>query len=633
MKKLCLIFFLFPILLLSKEDMTSLLSDLAQKADLSNQTKKESAGFLIIYTRQDLDRMKVHYLKEIIDQIPLIRYNENALGMTSPFYVPYQPEAKNTVRVYVNDRELITSYTGSKLKLFAQVNIDFIDHIEIYHGTPSQSLGIQSAFITIKCYTKNPKRENTNVLKTEVGSYGSKMLSIYSAKTYKEYSYLLFANATNLNRKKVHHNNIPLSEDKKIKYFFGSLQKENIRWEMQASRGKLDTFMGISPNIDPKDPHIDFDFFYTGVYYKNRDNGIKASLNYSRSNMKNFDSSYSVLGVIPPNYIYQDLYKKIRESVANAQILKAYESRKNKFTIGIQSRYKHFTIPEYRLGVKNMANSGGYSSEFIFSSFLENRYSINNSNIITASIKYDKMLENANITNYDTYSARLGYIYNSLNWTSKTFIFTGESSPSMQILYDNSVLYHKTYDLDKTKVMVFATQLTRKTKKYTTSITLGHMKITDGCYFNFATKGYLNSKDKYTTNSVLLDYKYFFNPQNKVIFNGWSSILKRGNSSNKRVNYGAFISLYDTIDRFDFYNSLVFKKWDGIDKNGWNFNSTISYRYSRKLSLFVKGENIFNKALKSNYIRIVPSMPPVINRLSEVSPIDRRVWIGLEYQF
>jgi len=43
----------------ANDNISDLLSEYAQKADLSNQTKMESAGFLIVYTRQDLDKMKI----------------------------------------------------------------------------------------------------------------------------------------------------------------------------------------------------------------------------------------------------------------------------------------------------------------------------------------------------------------------------------------------------------------------------------------------------------------------------------------------------------------------------------------------------------------------------------------------
>jgi iron complex outermembrane receptor protein len=46
-------------------DIDSLLSDYAQESELSIKTKDESAGSLVIYTRDDLERMQVESLRDI----------------------------------------------------------------------------------------------------------------------------------------------------------------------------------------------------------------------------------------------------------------------------------------------------------------------------------------------------------------------------------------------------------------------------------------------------------------------------------------------------------------------------------------------------------------------------------------
>lgn len=71
------------------QNIDTLLNKLAQKDDLSAHTKKENAGYLRIFTRQDLDRMKATSLKELVEKIPFIRYNENSRGLGDPYFDPY----------------------------------------------------------------------------------------------------------------------------------------------------------------------------------------------------------------------------------------------------------------------------------------------------------------------------------------------------------------------------------------------------------------------------------------------------------------------------------------------------------------------------------------------------------------
>jgi len=620
----------------ANDNISNLLSEYAQKSDLSNQTKMESAGFLIVYTRQDLDKMKIKSLKEIIEKIPFIRYNEDNAGLTSPFYSPYQPAPSDTIRVYINDRELVTPFNGNALKLFGQMSMDFIDHIEVYMGTPSQTLGIQPAWITIKCYTKDPAREETNLIGTSAGSYGTKDIYAYSAKKIDNLSYLVYLNNRDLKRKKIYHNSDALSKNKNITNFYGQIEKNGLRVEMQASKGSMDNFMGSSYNIDPKSVYSDFDYFYTGAYYTNKDKNLKAYINFSQDNTKHYDSSKSILGMFALSpysvYTYSDSQISMKEQSSDAQVYKILKTDKNRFTFGVQNRYKHFKINKMRFGDIYIQNSAHYNKEYILSLFAENNYLIDKSNMITLSAKVDKNIENGKVKDYRTYSSRIGYIYNNKNWTSKTFIFIGEFVPSMKILFTNRVFYHRSKDPSKDKQMAFGTKLIHRSKNNTTSLLFGHTIVKDQVYFDGT--GYKNLKDKYTTDTLSFRNTYSFNALNRIIFNAWiDGTYKQGNSfENAKKYYGGSISFFNTIKKFDFYNSLLFKHWQKVKNDGWNLNSTVTYRYSRALTLYIKGENILNKALRSNYYVVNP-LNKTINYLNNTNSIDRRFWIGLEYQF
>jgi len=636
MKKIFFIFFIFISFLFAREDIASLLSDFAQEADLSNQTKQESAGFLIIYTRQDLDRMNVHYLKDIVDKIPFVRYNEDNAGLTSPFYTPYQPEPPDAIRVYVNDRELITPFSGNALKLFGQMSMGFIDHIEVYMGIPSQTLGIQPAWFIIKCYTKDPKREETTLAGYELGSYGTKEVYGYSAKNLSNFSYLAYVNNRNLKRETIYYKDNPLSKNKDMTNFYGQVQKNHLRFEMQASRGSLDNFYGQAPLMDPKENWSKYNYFYTGIYYDNKENGVKAFINFSQDKTDHKINTDTFLGVIPYGYflyVYNEARTKVKEQVNDTQIYKTFKTKNNKLIIGIQSRYKYFKIDEMSYNnTINIKNSAHYNSELILSGFIENSYLLNRSNMITASIKYDKNFENGDVRDYKTLSGRLGYIYNNGKWISKTYAFIGETTPAMQTLFLNRVIYGQNSDPQKERKTAIATKLIYKTKKHTTSFLISHTVSKNSIYFDG--RSYQNLDYIYSTEAASFRHTYYINPLNKIIFNAWMDIShKNGESlSNASKYYGGLITLFNTIGKFDLYNNITYKHWDSVEHDGWNLNSAVTYHYSRQLTLFVKGENILNSALKSNYFSVNP-LNGERSYLNNVDSIDRRVWLGMEYQF
>ncbi len=630
-------FLLFTSTVFSKDDISNLLSDFAQKSDLSKQTKKKSAGFLTVYTRQDLDHMQIHSLGEIIERIPFLRYNENNGGLSDPFYSPYQPSPVNSISIYINDRELLTPFNGNALQLFGQMSIGYIDHIEIYMGVPSQRLGIHASWVTIKCYTKDPKREETDLVGTSIGSYGTKELYGYSAKSLDNFSYLAYLNYRNLGRKHIKHNNNILSKDKDIANFYGEIRKDNLRVEMQIGKGSMDNFMGKSPNIDPKSNHTDFDYFYTGLYYKNLDAGWKASVNFTQDRDSIYDNSKTFLGIIPlPTfpyiYTYQNSRVKIKENISDMEIYKTIKTKKNKLVLGIQNRYKHFKFKEMNLGIIPVYNSSHYDTEFISSVLAENSYLINKSNMLTASLKYDYIFENGSVSNYKTYSGRIGYIYNDNKWTSKIFLFTGTTNPSMQTLFEDKVFYHQSKKLKTQKQTALATKLTYRVKNHKTSILYAHAVTKNTIYFDGTS--YKNAHITTLTDTLDFSHLYNYDALDSILFDVWiDASYKNGDSlGNAPKYYGGLIQISNSIGKFDLLNSLIYKHWLGIDDDGWDFDSAITYHHSRELTFFLKAQNILGTALKSNYYSFNP-LTMTNNYLNNVDTIDRKIWLGMEYQF
>ena len=66
MYKIVVLLFFISITSLFADDMDNLLKEFSQKSDLSSKTKNENSGHLIIYTRNDLDKMQAKSLKDVL---------------------------------------------------------------------------------------------------------------------------------------------------------------------------------------------------------------------------------------------------------------------------------------------------------------------------------------------------------------------------------------------------------------------------------------------------------------------------------------------------------------------------------------------------------------------------------------
>jgi len=621
----------------AEENIDNLLGNYAQKADLSEETRKESAGFLQVYTRQDLDRMQIHQFLELIEKMPFFRYSEDNYGLTNPFYSPYQPAIPNSMKVYVNDRAVTGVFTNDGLRLFAQMDMTFIDHVEVYLGMPSQTFGIEGAYYVVKLYTKDPSRENTTLGGAMIGSRGTTSLYGYQANKKGDFSYLAYGSYTNLKRENITTNegNI-LKRDKEYLSAYGELHKGYHRIEMQAITGKSDAFMGDSPDLKSINPSFDFNYFYGGWYYDNPNSGWKVFANFTYTNSKYHDRSYppNPLGYFetftPPyiGYYFED-NSKINESLADFQIKKSFSQGSFKSETGIQARYKHFTLEN-----TPFPSPSDYNTQWLLSLFSENSYLFDTNNMLMVSLKIDRCINNGAIEDKTLLSGRLGYIYNNSKWTSKTFAMYTDAAPVMQTYYTNRYYFHQNSDPDIEHGYGLATQLIyRPNKTNTLSLMASRMYRENALYLAFDTLQrpfYSNLSQRMDFTTFMLEYEYLISPLTKISTNIWETINNYGDGNSN--TYGGIVSFLSTWNRFDFHGDLVYKDYQSVQDPGFNLNMAITYHYSRVLTFFAKGNNILGKALKQNYYVYNP-VTQIKTDLPNVDVIDKRAWIGMEYQF
>ncbi len=619
-------------------NLNSLLFQYAQKADLSSQTKKESAGYLIVFTRADLDRMQIKSLSELINYIPFRRYDENASGLSETNYAPYQDNIFNSIIVYINDREIISPFNGNAFQLLGQMDTGYIDHVEVYLGMPSYELGINTATIVIKVYTKEGFRENATVMGGFCGSYGTNDEYAYQGKgDFDDISYFLYFDRKGLKRKKTTYENpafgkdYTLSKNKNISDFYGDVRGKNFRAEVNAVYGKLDNFIGKSWEMTTDKDRANFYYIYGGVYYTSNDKTFKASLSYSGDVTDNTQISDSPLGLIytktPPYiYTYNKLRIKMHESLGDLKITKAFKSKNNMLLVGSRLRYKKFIFKKAVADDVIDIPTIDYNGENVVSGYAEEHFSVNEKNLLIGSFKLEKHIENGGIKNFSIYGGRIGYIFNNGVWMSKTSFSFNKFAITPYVLYYTKML--KEERLTPIKATGLFEEITYNHKRSKYSLRL--MDIRFRKFIVFTAKEYVNTDRVFDFKGVSLRYIYTLNAFNKLILNGW--YMKRTMGSSINNIFGGFVSVFNRLGKFDFFNSLSYRGIYDSKRPAFNLNSTVTYHASRNLTLYLKGNNLLNRAITTDYYRINP-LNGKKTVLNDVSVFDRTVWLGLEYKF
>lgn len=633
------------------ENIDTLLDIYAKENDLSKKTIKEAAGNVIVYTRQDLERMQVKSLSELLRNIPFYRYNENALGYTELLRKRRYPTLSSDARVYINEREIISPFYGNALGIVSKFDLAYIDHIEIYTGVTSFEFGVEPASMVVRLYTKDPNREIGGQFKTSVGSHGSNEHSISYADVLSDFSYYAYINGKNTNEEKINHEDTPLSRDKDSLHLFLSLQDETNRVEYNRIYGKSDLFMdgigGGDGSPLENDTEVTYNLF--GWYSTYFDEKLSLSLDFIQADVKADESDDEPLGTVnvdgglfnpllvgttvPVQYNTYHSEKeekqlsavlKYREKLANHNLLGGLQFRKKDFKIESITANIISPVPvgEYSVDGTILPNLFNYTSEKVYGVFLEDTYSIDDNQAIVAAIKHDKVKPNSKsgLEDQDLSLYRLGYIYSNEDFSFKTFFVSTESRVDPNF-YTRELVDGQ---IDPQRDDSITIEANWKKGAFTHGVNLFKTKQTDKLYS--ASGQATNLSEPYYRQGISYKNTYNFDSLNRIDTNFFIMNTKNEFENEKDTVYGGYIRLLNSVGKFDFYNELIYRDgYEGLSA-GYDFNSAITYNHTRDLKVSLKGENIFDKAIKTIYY----DSP---NDLGPISVSTQKFWFTMEYRF
>jgi len=623
MYKLLFLFLYIFTSLLNAQNLDNLLRLYQTESELSNKTKDENAGSLVVYTRDDLERMQVETLKDILKSTRYFRYFENRLA--EPDVLNADPVAYNSkyIKIYLNDTELFLPIFGTGLPLFGDIEMDFIDHVEIYQGFPSFEYAIDPALIIIKLYTKDPKKDAGSRVKLLVASHNSHKENVYTSDiTENDLAYFLYANHTSKIQDKYYLEGKTPKRDSQTNHFFASLKKSDYKLDFNVLQKKQDTFLGELPLALPKKATKDASYISASLSHTFlEDKSISFQLSYINTS-GDYNTQYTA--PIPiENY-------SIKEQNTNSNALtlitkKRFSFKTNSLTVGVQYRHKSFNLDDITIdGIANTTNQS-YNREDIYSLFLEESLYLSENDLLGLSVMGQYYGRNRDMKNLTPLQLRLSYIKSLGTFTSKTFLSKKNIVPEP---YMTATAYIGNPNLDIEVYSAATEEFQYGTENIVSKAIMSYVHI-DNFLLPSITGVIQNSKKATNTYAASLELKYKFREKDQIELRAETLKIVGTDEELDETYVNYLFRMLNSVSKFDIFNEVVVNSGYQDIPTAYDYSAGVRYAYSPDIHIAFKGENIFNKGLKRKYLySYIPTRKDIA-----VPVIEQKFMFMLEYLF
>jgi len=611
-------------------DIDQMLDLYRKDSDLSEKTKDESLGHLTIYTRDDIERMQAHNLNELLNSLRSFRYDENSLGMPDVFHTDPAVYSSGVVKIFINNYEITSAFAGSGLFLYGNIDLGFVDHVEIYEGSTSTSVSSEPSIITIKLYSKDPERELGTNIQGYVASRGTHHENISYSNASKDLKYYVYASNSYENRINYTHDNHNLSRDNTNIHALATIDYKNIKFGAEYIDHKMDSFLSLSMFATPTDSDIKYKLkrVSSTINFLD-DDSLNLSLSFIRINEYLNLNSDGTRWTDKEDRIFlskDSLVSETIDDVYNVKLEKKFTYKENNIVLGAEYVKKslHDTIT-YNIGVLDATPS--FVDNSIYSFYLQDDFMLANDQIITASLKHNSYQSKSDLDerNFTTHQARLGYIYVSNTGTYKAFISQMELPTEQDVL--TAVSGSK---IEILRIRDISFEYSKTIQKHTFGTIVEYIRNENPTIVT--SKNY--ETDKYYNNySASVKYDYNFNAFNKLNSMFYiNSYYNPVTAQHERLQ-GGFIRLLNSWRKLDIYNEADYYHIEDSATDGICYNLGVRYKVTQALIFSLKGTNIFDSAAKSEYKYIhFNGITPEFKSLY-ISPIDQTVTAGMEYSF
>ncbi len=621
---------------LMAQEVDNLLNDIEKKTDLSEKTKLENSGIAFIYTRDDIDRMQLTNLKDILKSIYPVGYTENEYGIADPFFMgSNHPFMSSQVRIYIDNQEITTGLYGSGLTMLGNMNIDFVDHVEVYTQSPTYEFSTEATITLIKLYTKSVAKDEGGKIKLSSGSYDSSGLNGYYASYINDWSYFVFTNFDNDKRKRYVSHNTELSRDKKYNFTLATLHKDNTNILLGMLNQKNDGFISASLDATPTHSTIQTKYIHIGVDTK-IDN-FTYLLTFSNFDMNNdFTDDVTPLPMAPyyGMYPYKSVDTSQNSKVFTTEIKYNLNIKNNKIITGLKYRTKQSRWD--RVDVNGISLIGNKPNDEkavqnISTMYLEDQFSLEENSIITAGAEYSKITNKYSVQNDKLFMFRLGHILTTQNTIFKT-IFSHSEVPLESYLV-NSATYlsnpSKSYNPERYDSLLENIIYQKDANKY--ELVLDYTKVKDA-FYPLDNGKIINYTKDLKISGINARWTHTYNDYDKFFL----SIEYRKVKNLPVIGTYKFDTIIvrniNTYKKFDIFNEIKYDRDNINKKDFYDYSAGVKYHYNRDTTINLKGTNLLDKAKTTTYYRRNPLTFQQEQPL-EISPIDRKVMLSIEWVF
>ena len=629
MLKILFLFTMFFNLLLA-ETIDDLLKVIEIKSDLSEKTKLQNGGISFIFTRSDIERMQVNKLKDILISLPGMEYKESSYGFPDLFtYGDNKAFISNNVRVFIDNQEIATGMYGSGFMLLGDMDLDFIDHIEVYLQNPSYEYTTESTLMLIKLYTKKAKKDNGGKFKLSHNNYNSNAGSVYYSDEFKSrWNYFSYFSYDENKRKKYKVNSVKVSRDYPTYHALASIYNQNNRFLLQVISQKKDSFLDTSIDLTPKKAKVDSDFIHFGYDGNYKNFYLLLDFDHKRTNS---DFRDDVEPKIEYNYLYPiaSQISTIDAYLYNSELKYKYTTDSNVFITGIKYRYKTFKYSHlYRNGIA--LPKTGNDKQIVSSAFIENQYFIQTNSILNIGLMGVKVKNNASLQNNNLYNYRISHTYTNNNYIFKTIVGHSESSID-PYLVNSTGFFIKDKKVDKIINNNIAENIIYSNEKNRYELIISYNKLDNYLIPSFDRYLLYNYKKDINMIDLYGSYKREYNKIDNFLFSVEYQKFRTAIIDKFKKLKLRFRNL-NSFKKYDLFNEFIYTHTNDDKQDYFLYNLGIKYHYSPDLIISLKGENILDDSYKQYYMRadkdtLMPQAP------LKIAPIDRTFILSMEYYF
>ncbi|WP_457748247.1 TonB-dependent receptor plug domain-containing protein [Sulfurimonas sp.] len=628
-----IILFFLSVSAFANQSMELLLDEFKEASDLSKITKIESAGFLDVYTRDELESMQAHTLVDVLRTVPgliLTKTRDNIYTFEKPgsTYMQY-----SNIRLYINDHEL-TASSSDAMMLWFETPIEYIDHIEIYKVTSSVEFSSEAAPVVIKMYTKKPSREVGGKIRLTAADNQGYDMNIYHANNYDNgFSYFVFANGDNSKEdtytKTFNNKTYEINGDKRAENLFANFLYNGWSLELNNYAKHSNAMLGIGDNATPKGSYIDSKQFYIHIK-KLFDKTLRLEISYDALDItRHYNDENGI--TIDQNTTGQFLDTTTNNKIFTLTLDKWFVLNRHNILFGgfykNKANYEKIRLLD-TVATTNLFKSLNYTVN-IYSLYLEDKYKYDDSFEFISSFKGEFYRYATKQNQYDNeYITRVGAIKQM-------------QAVQFKVLFTYMVSESK----DDRDILPLITQPTNLSKQYDDSYNYGlGMKIKQQRdEYEIIFSGFSSSHDGSNSIATLsydntyslvessyyerleLKYKHTFDVKNSLHISYFTEL--NGNNLHLSPQNCINMRAYNKYKNIDIYNELLYRgayeKYAQRVGESYEYSFALKYHVSKDLSFGVKGNNVFDSGFKEVY-----------NSTDDPTFVAKqRFWINMEYLY